>query len=113
MDDYPNQGDRITASDIEAWTPEPDTEAAKAEAEERLKLASSVGVIEDVMHYLETKRTQYAGLSIIEGVTPSSSAEDIKSAVLLNQAMLAELDALLRDFRITYGHLITETPMSE
>lgn len=110
-DNYPTGSDNIQTSDIEGWKIEADEAKQLDESKENAKLASSIGVIEDVMRWLEHKRRDYEGIRIIAGVTPGSKAEDIKSAVLLNQQMLSELDALLRDFRIEYAKYITEVPM--
>lgn len=112
MDDsYPNPGDNLQTTDIEGWSVEPDEDQKQAEAKENAKLASSVGVVQDVMTYLEAKRRQYEGVEIIKGTSASTNAEEIKSAVLLNQQMLFELGNLLRDFRVEYAKYITETPI--
>lgn len=109
--DYPNPGDNLQTTDMEGWTPPVDEAQEQAKRQEDAKLASSVGVVSDVMLWLETKKKAYEGIEIIANVGPSSKAEDIKSAVLLNQQMLFEMNALLRDFRIEYAKYITETPI--
>lgn len=111
MDELGNSSDNLQSTDIEGWSVEADEDQKQAEAKENAKLISSIGVIQDVMTWLEIKRKAYEGIEIIANAGVSSKAEDIKSAVLLNQQMLYEMKNLLRDFRVEYSKYITERPI--
>ena len=110
-DSYPNPGDNLQTTDMEGWIPEENEAQQQAKKQEDAKLASSIGVVSDVMVWLEAKKKAYEGIGIISGVNASTKAEDVKSAVLLNQQMLHEMNQLLRDFRVQYAQYITEEPI--
>lgn len=106
MDDsYPNQGDNLNG--LEAWSPEVPKERTKTEEKEQAKIASSVAILQEFFDDLDADIEALRGIDIIEGVNPSTKADDLLQAVLSNLTSRSILLTLRNKYRIKYAQHLT------
>ena len=107
MDEYPSSSETVEAS--QQWTPEKPEERVEAENKEQAAVSSSIPVIQEVIEWLAAQQQEHSDPSIIQGVTPSTKAEDVKFAVLLAQKMGAKFKEKQAEFEARFAkHLKPE-----
>jgi hypothetical protein len=84
------------------WVPAADPDAIREEQAELAKVKSSVPVIQDVIEWFEQQIKDFLNPMTIEGVTHSTSAEDVKNAVLFAQSSAASYAAKSKAFRSSF-----------
>lgn len=94
-------------SDYDAYSPAPPPERLQAEAEEQTKIASSIGVIEDVLKWFNANVTLYSSVDAL-GVDDSTSDSDAKVAILLSKKMKAAFEGKAQAFRTEFGTYIEQ-----
>lgn len=90
MDEYP--------SSSEAWYPEPPKQQQEAAQIEQTKTISSLPVVQEVLDWFDEQIAIFSHPTVISGVTISTPADDVKSAVLLSQGQRASFEKKKKEF---------------
>lgn len=111
MDDYPNPGDNLNSEDMQGWTPQADEAKELDKAKQNAKIASSVGILQDFFTDIDADIEELRGTDRIQGVNPSTDAEELKLAILVNNMSRANLIELRDKYRVKYGQYLEERPI--
>lgn len=96
MDEYPTSSENIAP-----WTPAPPADQVAAEKEEQIKLASSIGVVQDVLDWFSANANMYASIDSL-GIDENSSSEDAKLAILLSKKLKLAFESKADVFRAEF-----------
>jgi hypothetical protein len=110
-DMYPNQGDQLSGSDLEPWAPKPSEGRDEQEKEELLKIASSAGVINDVMTWLDQQIAFYNSLDSI--VVEGGTNESLQVSLNVAQGMKKNFKAKKEEFVKLYAEVLRAKELVE
>lgn len=90
------------------WYPEPSKQQEETIQQEESKTIASLPVIQEVLDWFDEQIAIYKNPSVIEGVNPSTPAEDIKAAVLLAQGRIDDYRTKRDEFINRFSKYIQE-----
>lgn len=89
-------------NDYEAYSVEPPAERLTAEAEEQNKIASSIGIIEDILEWFDANIALYSSVDALN-VDDETSDTDAKVAILLSKRLKAAFEGKAQAFRTDFN----------
>lgn len=94
-------------NDLEAYVPPQDQAQLDALEAEQRKLASSVGVIDDVLKWFEAMIAFYGDNDCLD-ITERTPEEEVKFALLMAKRQRADFRDKYQQFQATYSQFIQE-----
>lgn len=95
-------------TDTDTWYPEPPKEQQEAEQQQQSRDIASLPVIQETLDWFDEQIATFKDPSTIQGVNPTTNAEDIKAAVLLAQALIQSYEAKRTDYVNRFSRYIEE-----
>lgn len=90
------------------WYPETDAEQKDLVDRQKRDVVASLPVVQEVLDWFDRQISTYKNPLVIDGVNPSTPAEDVKCAVLLAQAQIKDFKAKRGEFETKFRKYITE-----
>lgn len=94
--------------DNQQWYPKPDEEQKDLVEKQERDVTASLPVVQEVLDWFDMQLRTYRNPMVIEGVNPSTPAEDVKAAVLLAQAQIRDYKNKREQFEGKFSRYITE-----
>jgi hypothetical protein len=110
MNDYPNEGDALI--EAEAWTPEKPEERKEQEESEQAMVNTSVGVIKDVLEWLEAIKQDTDSLSAArhKAQQTGNSLDEVGIAFDILNKLVTDKQA---EFKTLFDKHLTKEPADE
>lgn len=90
------------------WFPEEDQEQKDIVEKQERDVVASLPLVQEVLDWFDMQIATYKNPLVIEGVNPSTPAEDVKSAVLLAQAQIRDFKVKRAEFESKFSNYIAE-----
>lgn len=108
-----NSGTPEDTNPYAPWSPEGNEEQEKVTEEQQQRIAASLPIINDVLDWFDNEIKAFKDPSTITGVNISSNAEQVKSAVLFAQTVIASYESKKEEFMKDFGQYIRKDMPSE
>jgi hypothetical protein len=90
------------------WYPETDDEQKDLVDKQERDVVASLPVVQEVLDWFDKQVATYKNPLALDGVNPSTPAEDVKAAVLLAQNLISDYKRQRENFESQFSKYITE-----
>jgi hypothetical protein len=94
--------------DTQQWYPEVDEDQKDLVEKQERDVVASLPIVQEVLDWFDQQIKTYKNPLTIEGVNPSTPAEDVKASVLLAQTLITDYKRQREDFQASFSRYITE-----
>lgn len=94
-------------SDFDTWMPEVDPKQEALAAQQLAKLQSSVGVVDEVLEWLDASISFYGNTDSL-GIDENTPDDQVKLALIIAKKMKIQFEQKANEFISTYAEYIQE-----